>query len=109
MKIMKRTLINAFTFARAGRTEDGASCIIWHNYVDSPEREERMVLDERGRFVRLERRRTDDKEWHLSPVQGSARAHDELLDKIRELGWNVDEVWLQPVKLRNAPGWDEMV
>lgn len=109
MKFMKRHVVNAFTFARAGKAEDGSDCIIWHNYVDNPGNEERMILDKDGHFVRLERHKVGEAEWHLAPIQGNPKAHDELLQKVKELGWSIDEVWLQPIALRGTPEWNEAV
>ena len=108
MTFLKRHVINAFTFARTGHTETGADCIIWHNYVDAPGYEERMVLNADGTFNRLERRIIGEDGWWLSKLQGNPAFHNALLDCVKRLGWKIDEVWLQPMALRGTPEYAEI-
>lgn len=107
MTFLKRHVINAFTFARTGHTETDADCIIWHNVVDCPSYEERMVLNEDGSFNRLERRNVGETSWWLAKLQGNPAFHNALLDAVKRLGWKIDEVWLQPMAMRGTPEYAE--
>ena len=102
MTFLKRHVINAFTFARTDLTENGEQCILWHNVVDSPSIEERMVLNEDGTFNRLERRRNGVGQWFLSPLQGSPKFHNSLLEAVKRLGWDINEIWMQPMGLHGT-------
>ena len=108
MTFLKRHVINAFTFAKTGVTENGDNCIVWHNVVDSPAYEERMVLNENGTFNRLERRYLGQGFWWLSKIQGNPDFHNALLDAVKRLGWDINEIWMQPMAMRGTPEYSEV-
>ena len=108
MTFLKRHIINAFTFAHTGITENGDQCIIWHNHVDSPGYEERMVLNEDGTFNCLERRHIGQEHWWLAKIQGNPDFHNALLETVKRLGWDVDTIWQRPIGLRGTPEWAEV-
>ncbi len=108
MTFLKRHIINMFTFAHTDRTETGADCIVWHNVVDSPAYEERMVLNENGSFNRLERRYLGQGHWWLSKIQGNPDFHNALLETVKRLGWDIDTIWQRPMGLRGTPEWSEV-
>ena len=105
MTFLKRHVINIFAFAFTGKTENGDACIFWRDHNDLSRVAERMVLNADGTFNRLER--PSGKGWKLAKLQGNPKCHNELLETVKRLGWDINTIWRRPIGRPGTPEWAE--